>query len=67
MFDLTGNITCVRYLHTSARLNNGKVLLTGVYSYNVGFLNTAKLYDPTMATFALPRLGGLHHRYDRAA
>jgi hypothetical protein len=67
MFGLTGNMTCVSCLHTSARLKNGKVLLTGVYSYNVGFLNIADLYDPTTETFALPRLGGLHHRYDRAA
>ncbi|CAF4268943.1 unnamed protein product [Rotaria socialis] len=42
----TGNMTNIRYGHTSSVLKNGKVLVTGGYGINTS-LNSTELYDPS--------------------
>ena len=40
-----------RYVHRAVLLNNGRVLITGGYNNNSGFLAGAELYDPLTSVF----------------
>src|SRR5579862_1373407 len=53
-FTPTGNLNVARQFHTATLLTNGKVLLTGGFSYASGFPTTAsaELYDPTAGSFS---------------
>jgi hypothetical protein len=46
----TGNMSSARYTHTASLLTDGKVLVTGG-SINVGYLNSAEVYDPSAGTW----------------
>ena len=49
----TGNLTSVRFAHTSTLLTNGKVLVAGGYGTGQSAsLNTAELYDPATASWS---------------
>src|SRR5579862_5000989 len=52
-FTPTGNLNVARQFHTATLLTNGKVLLTGGFSYASGFPTTAsaELYDPSTGIF----------------
>ncbi|BDA78550.1 hypothetical protein LPTSP3_g14800 [Leptospira kobayashii] len=51
-FHVTGSMNVPRDIHTATLLNNGKVLIAGGYSSNVGYLSSAELYDPNTGTFS---------------
>jgi hypothetical protein len=51
-FTATGNLTRERMLHAATLLTNGKVLITGGFSYPGVFIwASAELYDPSTGTF----------------
>jgi hypothetical protein len=63
-FALTGSMSTARVEHTSTRLTNGNVLITGGYAdASRSPLASAELYDPSKGTFTLtgsmqkPRIG----------
>ena len=55
-FTVTGGMVELRYGHTAALLNNGKVLLAG--GTNGNSLQSAELFDPTTGTFSPTGLMG---------
>ncbi|CAF4158816.1 unnamed protein product, partial [Adineta steineri] len=46
-WSVTSNMSDARQEHTASVLSNGKVLVTGGFNHNIGFLNSAELYDPS--------------------
>jgi WD40 repeat protein len=51
-FTPTGTMTSARENHTATLLPDGRVLITGGFSDNVGVLDTAELYDPVTGLFS---------------
>jgi WD40 repeat protein len=52
LFIPTGPMTSARENHTATLLPDGRVLITGGFSDNVGVLDTADLYDPVTGLFS---------------
>src|SRR5229473_260293 len=46
----TASLNTARYYHTATMLNNGMVLVAGVY--NGSYLTSAELYDPATGTWS---------------
>jgi len=59
LFDLTtgrwtttGSLNKVRMFHSANLLPDGEVLVTGGYSNQTGFLDSAEIYDPANGTWS---------------
>ncbi|MGH7950164.1 MAG: Kelch repeat-containing protein, partial [Candidatus Binataceae bacterium] len=57
-FAATGSLKVARAMPSAARLNSGKVLVAGGQDAQGNPLQTAELYDPATAQFALIKSGG---------
>ncbi|MBP1705894.1 MAG: Branched-chain amino acid transporter, amino acid-binding protein, partial [Chloroflexi bacterium] len=50
-FGPTGSLVTARYLHTATLLPDGRVLITGGFDPEAGYLASAEIYDPANGTF----------------